>query len=85
MEEFKVLTDREHVLARTNVYLGSTTAETVSGIINYTYQEKTLVPALVKMIEEIYQNSVDEFIRTEGKFANKIDITFGKNLTGFFV
>lgn len=81
-DDFRVLDDRSHVLARTNVYLGSTTAESFSGIINYTYQEKTLVPALVKMIEEIYQNSVDEFIRTDGEFANKIDITFSETLTG---
>lgn len=82
MEQFKVLTDREHVLARTNVYLGSTLSEQQSGIINYEYQTKVVVPALVKMIEEIYQNSVDEYIRTNGKFATKIDISFEPSMIG---
>jgi DNA gyrase/topoisomerase IV subunit B len=82
MEQFKVLTDREHVLARTNVYLGSTLSEQQSGIINYEYQTKTIVPALIKMIEEIYQNSVDEYIRTNGAYATKIDIKFESTVVG---
>ena len=81
-DDFKVLTDRQHVLKRSAMYLGSTTIEDTSGIIDYKYQTKSIVPALIKMIEEIYQNSVDEFIRTEGKFANKISIAFNDNLDG---
>ena len=82
-EKFQVLTDREHVLKRTNVYLGSVTSETVSGIINFKTAEKKIVPALIKMIEEVYQNSVDEYIRTDGKFATNISISFENSLNGF--
>jgi DNA gyrase/topoisomerase IV subunit B len=82
VEEFKVLTDREHVLARANVYLGSTTCEPVSGIINYQYQTKNVVPALIKCVEEIFQNSIDEHIRTEGKFAKNISLEFIDTLDG---
>lgn len=81
-EEFKVLSDREHVLKRANVYLGSTTWESVSGIINYKYRTKNIVPALIKSVEEIFQNSIDEFIRTDGKFANNISISFSDTLDG---
>lgn len=81
-EEFRVLTDREHVLKRANVYLGSTTHEEFSGIINYQYTTKNIVPALIKSIEEIYQNSVDEYIRTDGKFATNISISFSDTLEG---
>lgn len=81
-DDFKVLTDREHALTRPGMYLGSATIEQVSGIIDYKQQTKTIVPALIKMIEEIYQNSVDEFIRTNGKFADKISITFTDSLEG---
>jgi DNA topoisomerase-2 len=82
-EKFQVLSDREHVLKRTNVYLGSVTSESVSGIINFKTAEKKIVPALIKSIEEVYQNSVDEYIRTDGKFATNISISFEKSLEGF--
>jgi DNA topoisomerase-2 len=81
-EEFKVLTDREHVLARTNVYLGSTSCEPFSGIINFEYKTKMIVPALIKMVEEVYQNSIDEHIRTKGEFATHIDIDISNTLEG---
>lgn len=82
VEEFKVLTDREHVLKRAGVYVGSTTCEPTSGIINYVYQTKNIVPALVKCIEEIFQNSIDEHIRTSGKFAKNISISILDTLDG---
>lgn len=81
-EEFKVLNDREHVLHRPGVYLGSVVLEQHSGIINYQYQTVDIVPALMKMIEEITQNSIDEHIRTEGKFATEIKVSITSDLTG---
>lgn len=81
-DDFKVLTDREHVLQRSNVYIGSTTCEPTSGIINYTYQTKNIVPALIKCVEEIFQNSIDEYIRTDGKFAKNISIGIIDTLDG---
>ena len=74
-EEFRVLTDREHVLHRPGVYLGSVTLEPHSGIIDYRYQTVSIVPALLKMIEEVTQNSIDEHIRTGGAHATDIRIT----------
>lgn len=81
-EEFKVLDDREHVLHRPGVYLGSVVLEDQSGVINYKYQTVKIVPALMKMIEEITQNSIDEHIRTNGEFANEIKVSIETNLTG---
>ena len=81
-EEFKVLDDRSHVLHRPGVYLGSVVLEQHSGIINYQYQTVDIVPALMKMIEEITQNSIDEHIRTDGKFATEIKVSVTSNLTG---
>ena len=72
MEEFKVLDDRNHVLLRPGMYIGSVACEPHSGIINYAYQTKNIVPALIKMVDEIVNNSVDEHIRTGGKFAKNI-------------
>lgn len=81
-EEFRVLTDREHVLRRVSVYLGSSTLEPLTGIINFQYQTKNIVPALIKSIEEIYQNSVDEYIRTNGQFAKNIDLSITDTIHG---
>jgi DNA topoisomerase-2 len=82
MEDFKVLTDRDHVLLRPNMYLGAATLEQISGIIDYKYTTISVVPALIKMIEEPLQNSIDEYIRTSGKFANKIDVTIVSTIDG---
>lgn len=82
MSEFKVLSDREHVLKRTQVYVGSTIAEPMLGIINYQYQSKTIVPAMIKCVEEIYQNSLDEFLRTKGAYANKISVKIATTISG---
>lgn len=81
-DEFKVLNDRDHVLLRPNVYLGSTSLEQHSGIINYVYQDKMIVPALIKMVEEVYQNSIDHAIKNNFKVANKIDIDIIETING---
>lgn len=75
MTDFKVLDDREHVLLRSGMYIGSTSLEEVLGVVDFKYQAKMIVPGLIKCIEEGLQNSLDEFTRTQGKFADKIDIT----------
>ena len=81
-ETFKVLDDRQHCLLRPQMYIGSVTPEPHSGIINYQYQTKTIVPGLIKIIEEILQNSVDEYIRTNGEFANKIEVSVDNTVQG---
>lgn len=81
-EEFKVLDDRSHVLHRPAMYIGSVTPEPHSGIINYQYQSKTIVPGLIKIVEEVIQNSVDEFIRTNGEYATKIDLSIDHTVEG---
>jgi len=85
MSEFKVLTDREHVLVRAQMYVGSVTPESQSGIINYEYTTKVITPALIKIVEEIIQNSIEEHIKSDQKFSTKIDVKIGSDLDGTFV
>lgn len=59
---------------RAGMYIGSTSLETINQFINFKQSELKVVPGLLKIINEIIDNSIDEAIRTEFKFANKISI-----------
>jgi DNA topoisomerase-2 len=74
-ENFKILTAREHVRTRTGMYLGSTSVENVEQFLFGKWSKVQYTPAIFKMINEIIDNSIDENIRTKGKYANKIDVT----------
>lgn len=86
MSDFKVLSEREHIRKRPNMYIGSISNEELSGIIDFKYQTKNIIPGLIKIIEEIYQNAVDEAIRTEFKFGNEISVTIKEDwINGWYV
>jgi DNA gyrase/topoisomerase IV subunit B len=44
MSEFKILSERDHARARPAMYIGSITAEEISGILNFKYQTKKYIP-----------------------------------------
>ncbi len=80
--DVEILTDVEHVLLRPSQYLGSIKPTTKEGFFlksnsKFEYVEYESVEGLLKIINEIIDNCVDEAIRTGFKFgANiKIDIT----------
>lgn len=79
MSDFKVLSERQHLLLRPNMYIGSIASEPHAGIYEFKYQTKTYVPALLKIINEVIDNSIDEYIRTAGQHANQIDISVMQN------
>lgn len=74
MSDFKILSDRDHVLLRPQMYIGSISEEVVSMMCDFKYQDIKIVPGLLKIINEIIDNSVDEAIRTNFSHANKIDV-----------
>lgn len=91
---FKVLTDEEHLKIRPSMYIGSIDETKIlsyfiktelSNATSAEYKQIDIVPGLLKIINEIIDNSVDENIRTDGKYANKIDVTMSSNLEGFEV
>ena len=77
--EVTQLTDIEHVLHKPQMYIGDTALgshdkfyidthdKIVKGSINY-------CPALIKLFDEIISNSIDEALRTNYAYANKINI-----------
>lgn len=79
-DEFKVLTDLQHIKLRPQMYIGSVSEETHQRFLNGVFGDYSYVSGMVKIIEEIVDNSVDEAIRTEFKFANQISIDINSNL-----
>jgi DNA topoisomerase-2 len=78
-EDFKILTARQHVRERIGMYMGSSAREQVERFVLGTWTNATYVPALSKMIDEILDNSIDEAIRTNFKYANKINVSVDNN------
>lgn len=69
---FKSLNDREHVLLRPSMYCGSLSLETQYRFIEGNKRKVELVPGLLKVCNELIDNSVDEYIRSG---VDKINIT----------
>lgn len=73
-EDIKILSDREHVRLRTQIYLGNTkkTSYQVPLFLKDKFQVKEIefIPAVYKAVGEIIDNSIDEFANTT--FAGKV-------------
>ena len=68
-DDIKVLSDREHVRLRTQIYLGNTkkTSYAVPLFLNdrFQVQEIEFIPAVYKAVGEIIDNSIDEFAQID--------------------
>lgn len=77
-EIVEVLSEIDHVLLRPNQYIGSKKKKSISTFIyeneKFKYKDITYIPALIKIICEILDNSIDVAIKTNFKKSNKIDI-----------
>ena len=78
-EQFRILTARQHVRERIGMYMGSSSKEEIERFVLGEWTKATYVPALSKMVDEILDNSIDEAIRTNFKFANKINVSINNN------
>lgn len=78
MSKIELLEDREHVLLRPGMVIGSVKPnETQQWVLEndkIVYKTITYVPAFLKLFDEIISNSVDESIRTDFQYANQIDV-----------
>lgn len=81
-EEFKILSEAQHALQRPSMYIGSVSLEDQTAISFKDVKTFSIVPGLLKIIEEIIQNSVDEAIRTDFARANQISIEIGQEADG---
>jgi len=74
-EQFRILTARQHVRERIGMYMGSSSKESIERFVLGQWKSAEYVPALSKMIDEILDNAIDEAIRTNFKYANKINVS----------
>lgn len=79
INEYKKLSDVEHVLLRSGVYIGSIDETEFEEYIfkedKFELKKVKYVPGLLKIANEVLDNSVDEAIRTKFQFATKIKVT----------
>ena len=78
-EDFKVLTPREHALSRPGMYIGNVSYDVKERYVLGEWKKTKYVPALLKLVDEILDNSLDEAIRTNFEYANIIDVTIDGN------
>ena len=76
--DVKVLSEIEHVLHRPGMYVGDTTIGSHDKWVmrdgSIVKESVEIVPAFLKLFDEIVSNSIDEGFRTNFKFANEIKI-----------
>jgi len=82
--DIQTLGELEYVLKRPGIYIGSIKEEIVE---KYMYsgdqmikQSVPFIPGLIKIIEEVIDNSIDEAIETDFKFANQISVSIDKGV-----
>lgn len=72
------LDERSHILLRPAMYVGAVDLTTFNDYVlegdKIIYRELSYVPALIKIINEIIDNSVDEAIKTDFEFSNEIKV-----------
>lgn len=78
-EEFQMLTHRQQIHKRPQMYVGGTSFETIDRYLLGKKRSVTYVPGLLKLIDEITDNCIDEHIRTGYKKADIIDVKIKGN------
>lgn len=77
--EFKILSDIEHLLLRPNQYIGSINRESKTAWVMGNHTEVEYVEGLIKCCNELIDNAVDNALRTNFEFANRIEISVTSN------
>lgn len=80
-EKYQQMSEREHILARPGMWVGSTMDEKRAcfayneDIGRMEYSEYTYVPAMLKLFDEILSNSCDEYRRKDNLGLTSIEVT----------
>lgn len=83
-EKYKEMSEREHVLSRSGMYIGSNKAEQSTEFVYdhengvMTQKEVEYSPGMLKLVDEIISNSSDEYRRKDNLGLTRIDICITK-------
>ena len=80
-DKFKILSDASHIRKRFSMYGGSQVVQEEQAFIDAQFTKVDIVAGLLKVINEIIDNSVDEHVRTDKEFATKIDVDVAEDGT----
>src|SRR5574344_1165735 len=79
MSKFQQLSQREHIIKKPNMYIGSLSTEEVKKYIltdnKFTLKKISYNPALFKIIDEAISNASDHLIEDKGCNVIKVNIT----------
>ena len=84
-QKYKTVSELDHILLRSGMYIGSTKEEE-SQMFLYDNEAKVMelknmlyVPGLLKIIDEVISNSCDEFRRKDNMGLTQLNVTIEKN------
>ena len=84
-QKYKTVSELDHILLRSGMYIGSTKEEEKTMFI-YNTEAKVMeltdvkyVPGLLKIIEEVISNSCDEFRRKDNMGLTQLSVTISSN------
>ena len=76
--DIKTLSTVEHIILRRQMYLGSSSLQDYYDWVieddKFAFKKISYVEGVKKILFEIIDNSVDEYIKTDGKYSTKINI-----------
>lgn len=84
-QKYTSMSEREHILSRSGMYIGSVKDEEVSAFIyddeenKMTMKDITYSKAMLKLFDEILSNSCDEFRRKDNMGLTNIEVVIDKN------
>lgn len=85
-EKYKELSERDHILQRSGMWVGSTKEETKECFIydsdngQMTLKEVAYVPAMLKVVDEVISNSCDEYRRKDNMGLTCIEVTIDNDM-----
>ena len=86
-EKYQEMSEREHILERSGMWIGSTKEEEAQMFLYNRYTAKmelkdvTYIPGMLKLVDEIISNSCDEYRRKDNLGLDKIEVSVALNGT----